>query len=1139
MRRVLPAAIFLLLAGALLAENGARYLIITHDNFVQAIQPLVQWKTQKGMLAKVVPLSVTGSSAAQIRAYIQNAYNTWPIRPEYVLVVGAPNLLPASLSSPGDGTDDAYGDMSGTYQIEIPVGRFFCDNLAQCSTLVTKSLTYEKTPYADGDSTWMRRGQTIVSEDNPPDQYYQADCRYIRGLWSGAGFIQTESLISTSNNSTDVRNGINAGRAFVVYRGQCVSNWWPPFHQVSPSTLSNGAKLPVVVSGSCQTLTLAPGYSMLADQFVRAGAAQTLRGAVAYFGTGSIGSHISLQRGTVSKGFFTAVFAEGRYKLGDACKRGKFYLDSLVPGNQTYYQEWILLGDPELPLWTDKPGLLSAACDSVIPLGPFSLNVHVSRGGAPVSGALVCALMDSTVYVTGTTNAQGDVSLNVNTVHVGSMSLTATAKNGVPFEGAVQVFAGSAPYLSLQRSMIDDAGGNNNGLINPGEPIQLRASLRNSGDSTAFAVTAGLASADSFATVADSQQTYGDIAAHDSAWSAGSYAFTVAQSCTSGQSLNFSLHIRDSHARLWTSSLNLPVYAAAINYDANLINDPPPGGNGNSQLDPHENVRLIINLRNLGTADLSGVRATLRCASSHISISDSTGFYGEIPVGLSASNGQNPFALSSSPNLPGAPITFTLDISGDGGTYSYHHLQQFTITPNGTGGPIGPDPYGYYCYDDTDTLTGRAPAFSWLELAPPGPGQLVSGITDSDAGLDTLDLPFQFQYYGSNFSQITVASNGFACLGRTNYRGSNNSHIPSTDSAAYRNLLPMWDDLNPDQRNGGHGDVYVYNDTANHCWIEEFYQVPHYWNVNLQETFQLILLDPAYYPTPTGDGEILFRYQTVADPNYATIGIQDPTWTRAIQYECNGAYDPNAAVLADSRALRFTALPPLTSSREWLTLGGIGLDDSTLGNGNHMAEPGEHIRLVTMIANLGEAGASSVQGMLRSSDANAVMSDSAASFGDIPAHGQADNGNDPYIFQVASEPSESLAQFTLALNSAAGSAIIYLTVPLGNVTGVLSGDLGRVTLLALREYPNPARGAVGIQFGLPRPADVSLAVYDVNGRLVRSLAQSRTAAGWHELYWDGDDALGRAMATGVYFLRMTATADGEARQLVRKLEVVR
>jgi hypothetical protein len=576
-----------------------------------------------------------------------------------------------------------------------------------------------------------------------------------------------------------------------------------------------------------------------------------------------------------------------------------------------------------------------------------------------------------------------------------------------------------------------------------------------------------------------------------------------------------------------------------VSYEANLVNDPPPGGNGNSRLDPRESVRLIVNLRNLGTEELGGVSALLRCASSHVGITDSTGFYGDMPVGLSASNGQDPYAVVSSPNLPGAPLVFALTIEGSGGTYRYRHLQQFTLLPSTSGGPIGPDPYGYYCFDDTDTLTGRAPAFDWLELAPPGPGQAIPGITNSDQGLDTLDLPFTFQYYGTNFSQITVASNGFACFGRTGYRGSNNSHIPSADSAANRNLLPMWDDLNPDQNNGGYGDVYSYYDAANHRWIEEFYQVPHYWNVNTRETFQVVLLDPAYYPTPTGDGEVLFLYQTVADPNYATVGIQDPTWSRAIQYECNGSYDPNAAVLANSRALRFTTLPPVASSQAWLTLAELALDDSSHGNGNRVAEPGEEVLLVLTLGNLGEDSASSVQGTLRSSDGNSVVSDSVADFGTIPAHAQASNGGHPYAVRIAAQPSESLAQFALAYTATGMSGLLYFTLPLGNVVGVTTPAEAHVFRLSLDACPNPARAAMGISYGLPRPAQVELGVFDISGRLVKNLVRTRDAAGRHELRWNGRDAAGHAVGAGVYFLRLVAQTGSGTQSLVRKLELLR
>ena len=420
----------------LFAEDGARYLVIAHDNFYAAVQPLAQWKTRKGMLAKVVRFSEVGSSTDSIQAYVRHAYQTWPVRPQYVLIVGAPDFISSSRLR----TDDGYGDVIGDHQVELPVGRFFAATPAECSTLVEKSLIYEKTPFAAGDSNWMRKGTTVINEDNPPDTYYQPDCRYIRALWNMFNFVQTDSLMDTwGDSSVDVRAAINAGRGFVVYRGQCISNWWPPFDQVNPATLSNGDKLPVVVSGSCETMTLTEGETMLADQFVRAGTAQERRGAVAYFGTTNAGASVSLKRGTVTKAFFTAVFVEGRYKIGDACIRAKFYLDSLVPGLQYFYEEWNLLGDPELPLWTERPAPLAATFDASLPLGSQDFIVHVTRNGVPLGGALVCVMMDSTVYATGQTQGQGDVTLGINAVNTGTVFVTVTARNCLPLEDSAQV----------------------------------------------------------------------------------------------------------------------------------------------------------------------------------------------------------------------------------------------------------------------------------------------------------------------------------------------------------------------------------------------------------------------------------------------------------------------------------------------------------------------------------------------------------------------------------------------------------------------------------------------------------------------------------------------------------------------------
>jgi len=83
--------------------------------------------------------------------------------------------------------------------------------------------------------------------------------------------------------------------------------------------------------------------------------------------------------------------------------------------------------------------------------------------------------------------------------------------------------------------------------------------------------------------------------------------------------------------------------------------------------------------------------------------------------------------------------------------------------------------------------------------------------------------------------------------------------------------------------------------------------------------------------------------------------------------------------------------------------------------------------------------------------------------------------------------------------------------------------------------PNPLAPDTRIDFALPRDAAVRLEVLDPQGRLVRVLLDRVLDAGAHRVPWDGRDAAGRAVVSGVYFYRLQA--DGSL--LTRKLTVLR
>ena len=71
--------------------------------------------------------------------------------------------------------------------------------------------------------------------------------------------------------------------------------------------------------------------------------------------------------------------------------------------------------------------------------------------------------------------------------------------------------------------------------------------------------------------------------------------------------------------------------------------------------------------------------------------------------------------------------------------------------------------------------------------------------------------------------------------------------------------------------------------------------------------------------------------------------------------------------------------------------------------------------------------------------------------------------------------------------------------------------------------PNPFRFETQIRFDLPQDTSVRLCIYDVEGRLVRTLASGPESAGSRSVVWDGRDDEGREVAAGVFFSKLEAT----------------
>jgi hypothetical protein len=203
------------------------------------------------------------------------------------------------------------------------------------------------------------------------------------------------------------------------------------------------------------------------------------------------------------------------------------------------------------------------------------------------------------------------------------------------------------------------------------------------------------------------------------------------------------------------------------------------------------------------------------------------------------------------------------------------------LWPEGSGGP---DPFGYTYVDNNEP---GGPMFDWIEISATGQDL---GLSD-DSDIFPVDLPFTFNFYGVDYTQIAVGSNGVAYF-VDQYLGLGNACLPSDGGYGIWDFIAgQWDDLNP----SSNGAVYyeAVNYKGQNVAVVEWYQVPLYGGSN-NMTWEIVL-----FP----NGSVLLQYLTMNGEtgSGATVGLQgyweDPTYY--LEYSCN------TAALADDLAICF------------------------------------------------------------------------------------------------------------------------------------------------------------------------------------------------------------------------------------------
>ena len=354
------------------------------------------------------------------------------------------------------------------------------------------------------------------------------------------------------------------------------------------------------------------------------------------------------------------------------------------------------------------------------------------------------------------------------------------------------------------------------------------------------------------------------------------------------------------------------VHGCQLAYTENFIDD---DGNilKNYRMDPGETVKVILKIKNAGDDIAPDIVGILRSSDQYITILDSLGTFSTLLPDSSSINDQDYFVVKVSSDCPPQyDALYSVVLSTQNGLYPYSTAVPFIIPvamPSGYD-PTGPDLGGYYAYSSDDVLFEQSPQYDWVEIN--SVGTMIS-VPSNGNYTQTVSLPFNFKYYNNNSSQVRISSDGWIALGSGTQVAPENFPVPHQDDI--NNMVcAFWDDLfstNPNE-----GKLYYYNDAANHRFIVEWDKVKHADDTLNTETFQIMLLDPVYYPTQSGNGEIIFQYKMAEEPGASTIGIEDNTETIGLQYAFDGIYDITATEVRNEYAIKFTTNTPTVVSVE-------------------------------------------------------------------------------------------------------------------------------------------------------------------------------------------------------------------------------
>ena len=418
-------------------------IVIAPESYVTALQPWLNWKTQKGFYVNLVTTAQAGGNYNAIRTYVQNLYNTGVNQgatPTFLVLVGDVAQVPNTTgNSSGKVTDLYYGSVDNDYFPDMFYSRMSAENTNQLTAIINKILQYEQ--YTMPDPSYLNNVTLIAGWDSywtarvgAPTINYATTYYYN----TAHGFSEVHSHVNQSQYN-GCYNALSTGIGFVNYTAHGDNNMWyqPQFTNSNVNQLTNTDKYFLAMGNCCLSGNF--GYSSMCfgEAMIRAEnkAAYSYIGSCPntywyedyYFGVGA--TNVFSQTPSLTNtatGVYDGIWMDDTYHTVSSI----VFLGNLAVcyastgGYQTsssplyYWQAYHVLGDGSIMPYRVEPSPNNVSHASTFPAGATSFQVSAEEGSYVAISQNNVLKGVALVPASGTVNVQVEAGITSGQVRI-------------------------------------------------------------------------------------------------------------------------------------------------------------------------------------------------------------------------------------------------------------------------------------------------------------------------------------------------------------------------------------------------------------------------------------------------------------------------------------------------------------------------------------------------------------------------------------------------------------------------------------------------------------------------------------------------------------------------------------------------